>query len=273
MPLQLTGSISLADLATEFEDSPPYSMSEFYSKDDGIPASGIISMGTFYGKSNAFRAALATTTKELNLRSYLIGLGWNGTKRVEFTINSGVYVWSDNTSVAALNMGGSYPGGLKLINNGFIIGKGGNGGSGSMTSAGFTPSYTSVPTAGGPALSLTGPITIDNTNGYIGGGGGGGAAAWTVAMPTLFGSALLCPGGGGAGGGLAGVFTSDNLRYGPTTATSPTPPNPGGLGSAGSVYRNPVSDTYGVPTIGTSGGAGGSGGVSYYAEFGGSGGI
>lgn len=267
MPLQLTGPISLADIAAEFSDTPPYSLSEYYGKADGIPATGLISMGAFYGKSSMLRTTLSTNTQQLNLRTYMLSLGWNGTQAVEFTIATGVYVWSDNTSVAALDMGGSFPGGLTLINNGFIIGKGGNGGTG-LTTAG-TYSYTSPPTAGGLAINLTGPITIDNTNGYIGGGGGGGAAGWSES-PSFFGTALLSPGGGGAGGGLGGVFTSDNTATGPATATSPTPPGPGGLGSSTLSYRQPVNATYGVPTLGTSGGAGGSGGVSYYQSVGGS---
>ena len=41
---------------------------------------------------------------------------------------AGVYIWSDSTAIPALDMGGSFLGGLTLINKGFIMGKGGDGG-------------------------------------------------------------------------------------------------------------------------------------------------
>ena len=75
-----------------------------------------------------------------------------------------------NTSIPALDMGGAFPGGLTLVNRGFIMGKGGDGG---YTLADRT-TYV-APTPGGPAIALRGPISIDNSSGYIGGGGGGGA--------------------------------------------------------------------------------------------------
>jgi hypothetical protein len=104
-------------------------------------------------------------------------MGWNQFSRVELTIASGVYVWSDNTSVAALNMGGSYPNGLVITNNGFIMGKGGNGANATWLTGSEGLSTVSVNgSPGGPAINLTGPVTINNTNGYIGGGGGGGGA-------------------------------------------------------------------------------------------------
>jgi len=60
MPLQESGQISLQDLATEFGDSPPSSISEFYaggslvpagseSLDGPIPTSGVIKLSDFYG--------------------------------------------------------------------------------------------------------------------------------------------------------------------------------------------------------------------------------
>ena len=39
MTLQTSGSISLADLASEYTDSPPYSMSEFYRNGGKVPNS------------------------------------------------------------------------------------------------------------------------------------------------------------------------------------------------------------------------------------------
>jgi hypothetical protein len=194
MPLQSTGPISLADIAAEFSDAPPHSLSEFYGIAAGLPTTGAIGIQSFYGLSAAFQATLTTNQQEFNLRTWLIGQGWDQVKAVVFTIASGVYVWSNNNTVAALNTGGTYPGGLTIINNGFIIGRGGNGGT-------STGAALVSPTVGGPAINLTVPVSIDNTNGYIGGGGGGGGYGMTTATNGP-------GGGGGAGGGLGGVTYS-----------------------------------------------------------------
>jgi hypothetical protein len=52
MPLQSSGPISLSDIAQEFNNGSPYSLSEFYGAASGIPSSGTISMSHFYGASN-----------------------------------------------------------------------------------------------------------------------------------------------------------------------------------------------------------------------------
>lgn len=129
---------------------------------------------------------ISSNQQELNLRNYLLNLGWNGRRPVEVRINPNVYVWSNNTANAALNMGGDYPGGLTIVNNGFILGRGGVGGTAISPTGG----------AGGPAINLTGPVTIKNANGFIRGGGGGG-------------------GFGGTGGQGSVTSTVNNLQYSP----------------------------------------------------------
>lgn len=52
MALQTSGPISLSDIATEFNDTAPHSMSEFYGADSGIPSSGAIDISNFYGASD-----------------------------------------------------------------------------------------------------------------------------------------------------------------------------------------------------------------------------
>lgn len=52
MALQTSGQISLANIATEFGDSAPHSLSEFYGSASGIPSSGQISISDFYGVSS-----------------------------------------------------------------------------------------------------------------------------------------------------------------------------------------------------------------------------
>jgi hypothetical protein len=121
---------------------------------------------------------------------------------------------------------------ITLVNNGFIEGFGG---------AGFDGD-------GGNAMSLTWPITIDNTNGYIRGGGGGGAFGLPMG-PTN--PALSGAGGGGAGGGQG---------------------NPGGGHSAGDT-NYAVVGTDGTDGSRSSPGSGGNGGAnSFYGNYGGGGG-
>ncbi len=47
MALQTSGAISLGDIGTEFSDTAPHSLSEFYGADTGIPSSGEIVLVIF----------------------------------------------------------------------------------------------------------------------------------------------------------------------------------------------------------------------------------
>lgn len=51
MVIQSSGSISLSDIAGEFEGTPPHSISEYYGRVLGIPISGALEFSRFYGKS------------------------------------------------------------------------------------------------------------------------------------------------------------------------------------------------------------------------------
>jgi hypothetical protein len=51
MALQTSGIISLSDVQGEFGGNNPASLSEYYGVDDGVPASGVISLADFYGTS------------------------------------------------------------------------------------------------------------------------------------------------------------------------------------------------------------------------------
>ena len=52
MPLQTSGQISLGNIATEFGGAAPHQLSEYYGAAGGIPASGAISIGNFYGAAS-----------------------------------------------------------------------------------------------------------------------------------------------------------------------------------------------------------------------------
>lgn len=145
-----------------------------------------------------------------------------------FTINSGVVLGSNTTSVAALQTG-TFPSGssVTLINNGKIYGMGGAGGRGadSINVGGAQPGGNGQP--GGPAISLGTSISINNTNGQIFGGGGGGNGGGSAYYDD--GESYWGPYSGGQGGGGQGYGTS--LGGAPGTPTGLGNYSPGATGS------------------------------------------
>lgn len=185
-----------------------------------------VDMGSFRGKSNLKSVLISAHIQNLNVFNTLVNAGWDRTSKAEITIGSGIYVWSDSTSTPALTTGGSFPNGLTITNNGYIMGRGGDGGTGYRT--GDTSVNGARPgQGGGLAINLTTVITLYN-NGYIGGGGGGGGSA--------SGSNNGIGGGGGAGGGYGGA-SIDSLgisqgTYGGAGASVPGAPG-GAIGQKG----------------------------------------
>ena len=251
MALPSTGPISLSQVNTELGRTAGATISLGDAGVRGLAgvANGAIGLGNLRGKSAQFRHTITTHQQELNLHTYLQAKGWDGTSKVEVTVAAGIYIWSDTTITPALEMGGVFPSGLTLVNRGFIMGKGGDGG----YQLADRTSYV-APTAGGPAIGLSGPITIDNATGYIGGGGGGGAAETGIPVATLD-MAVHSPGGGGAGGGRGGA-----MPYGNTSSLVMGAFGAGGaIGQPGSVATN--SNNWAGATIPSHGGAGGAGGA------------
>lgn len=119
-------------------------------------ASGAISMSNFYGKANQFSLTISTNQTNANLRTLAVAAGWNQSTKVVATINSGVYVSSNATGTAALTVNGSFPGGVEIVNNGFIIGMGGAGGNGRAYPSGSG----SAGSAGGLALAVSVAVSI-----------------------------------------------------------------------------------------------------------------
>lgn len=84
MALQTSGAISLANVQTEFGGGNPISISEYYGKAAGIPASGTISLSHFYGKSNIIREPASgeyygQTHAFMTTNVGFIRILWNGT--------------------------------------------------------------------------------------------------------------------------------------------------------------------------------------------------
>lgn len=226
----------------------------------GVP-SGAISMSNFYGKANAFPFNIASNTTNANLRSLAVAAGWNQASNVIATINAGVTIYSTSTGTPALTINGSFPAGVSLINNGVILGMGGNGGNGANAypwySAGDSRNIGTAGTSGGLALSVSVAVSITNNNriaGGGGGGGGGGAAHWSYGK-----AGESWAGGGGGGGGIN--FGSAGARG---IGTGGSSPSNGTAGSAGTLTSNGGGGAggNGSPTFGGAGGAGGSYGSS-----------
>tara|TARA_R100001126_G_scaffold102722_2_gene88608 strand:+ start:218 stop:2449 length:2232 start_codon:yes stop_codon:yes gene_type:complete len=150
--------------------------------------------------STLFKGTITTNKENLQLDEWAKDRGWDGLGPAEITISENVYIYSDDTELPALTTG-NWPGGLTLINNGFIMGRGGDGGSLRSVLTLDKPIAEGKNiwdgNDGGDAIFIntTDSITITN-NGGIAGGGGGGAGSGTG----NFGG-----GGGGAGGGNGGL--------------------------------------------------------------------
>lgn len=238
MALQSSGSISLNEIHIEAGGTTGTVASLNNSDIRGLIDKGAgleMSMSEWYGASNTFSFTISSNTQEANLSTLATAAGWDGSAALACTINSNVYVWSDNTATPALLINVE---GATVTNNGYIIGKGGAGGTGENNG-----------NTGGPAITINvslgfgsenSNVTIVNSSGaYIAGGGGGGGGGK--------GGQGNGGGGGGAGGGNGGN-SSGTVRAG------------GSGGAVGQVGGYPTGITAGV--LGTEGGAGGSGGLT-----------
>lgn len=102
--------------------------------------------------------------------NYNANAGFSATNpSITVVINSGVVVYSNSTSYFAMDTG-TFPAGvfIKVINQGYIVGMGGVGGTDSSQSPATNGEN------GATAINCSQNVTIDNSAGYIYGGGGGG---------------------------------------------------------------------------------------------------
>jgi hypothetical protein len=202
--LPVSGSLSLSQLQSEFGGTAPTSLSEYYrggsfvtTNNSGVPASGELRMGHFYGGVRQFAFTIASNyTTPQNLRALAVAAGWNQSDYL-FVTNNAVFS-SDTTTSPALTIAGSFPNGVALVNNGYIVGMGGTGG---------VPIAAGNP--GGAALSVSSPISITN-NGTIAGGGGGGGAGVSWGWNGLERS---CSGSAGASGLTQAPGTANNYGF------------------------------------------------------------
>ena len=182
---------------------------------------------------------ISTNTPNYNLKVAAIAAGWDQIIPLiaTVTVNSGVYVYATSTGNAAFDTGSGYPGGstITLLNNGYIMGMGGAGGSMGVNGQ-----------AGGNAINAMLPMIIASSSGYImggGGGGGGGGFSYNFLYPCKYQYPTGDGFGGGGGGGGAG--------YNPSSGAA------GGIPPSGVDKRNGYA---GAPGTAGGGGAGGAGG-------------
>lgn len=259
MTLPASGALSLSAINTEFgrgTNLNAYRGTGWYTDagGSGTFSTGTLSISEFYNKrltSPQFSFTIASNQTNANLRTLAVNAGWNQSSKVVATINSGVYISANSTGTPGLTINGSFPGGLNLINNGFIVGMGGAGGVGKSSDGGGTPFGGSAGSAGGGALSVSSAVTITN-NGTIGGGGGGGGGGGTgyYVFYSVFSGA-----GGGGGGGRTGATNSS----GGSGGVSSTGAGNGSAGGAGTSASAGAAGTAGG-TAGYRGGNGGAGG-------------
>lgn len=238
MTITSSGAISISDLEAEFggSGSTTWRMSEYYKGGSYVPSTVVegsgrtipstpgtsISLSDFYGAQNYVPPSTYTYTLSSNtqgpwdVRAAAISDGWDGSVQLFVVISNGVYVWSDSTSSAAMVISGSFPNGVSITNNGYIMGRGGDAGGND----------------GGPAVSnsSTGVSIINASGAYIAGGGGGGGGTFA---------------GGGAGGGKGSASTTlggaigqegdDGTRTG-NWGNQTNTDNGGSAGGAGGVY-------------------------------------
>jgi hypothetical protein len=282
MALPSTGRLSFSDIANEFSLQGELRFSDFFGLTDEVPVSGEIRISEFRGLSAAFKTSINTNKTNLDLRTFALAAGWDASLPVEITINSGVII-SGNTqanSTAALTIDGAWPGGVTLINNGIIQGRGGDGGAGGDGQLDLNldpPVENGFPgSAGGRALSVLVPVNIEN-NGSIRGGGGGGGGSGAYFSGGNF-KDLFTISGSGGGGGQSSLVNSLGGAAGPrgggnddAVGNDGSPGTIANLGAGGdAVQAN--GDTSSAGGSGGSFGAAGQPGVSNISTTGGPGG-
>lgn len=228
----------------------------------GVPT-GAISLSSFYGKSNTFAFTISSNQTNANLRTLAVNAGWNQSSAVEATISGGVYISSNSTGTPALTINGSFPGGVKLVNNGTIVGMGGNGGNGGY-SPNLNPTVAQLSGSGGSngglALAVSVALTITNNGTIAGGGGGGGGGGGNY---NYFGKGYNYGAGGGGGGGRSSnaANSSGGVRYATSWAGGATA-GAGTVSAAGSPTAGSTGPGGGVAGSGGAGGGWGTSGSS-----------
>jgi len=220
-----------------------------------------------------FSYTISSNMQNVDLRSLADANGYGGGPVLAtFTISPGVIVSSASTGSPALRTG-SWPTGsvITLVNQGYVVGKGGAGGTG--RSAGQSSAYGGqVGGDGGDAILLDFDLTVANSGtigGGGGGGGGGGSSAGTFFSTRSAGSGS--GGGGGAGYGLGGSPGNNDIpgaKPGYGVAGNAGSATAGGSGGPSVPYGEGNNSHCGYGGDGGGlGAAGQTGGSGYYMDL------
>jgi hypothetical protein len=290
MPLAASGEMSIGgstanrSINLEFGRTATQqtSMSQLYrgggvvpdaASNSAIPTSGTISLSQFYNAANRIAQTITISSNQTNyvantakVTSYQAGL-----MDITFVINSGIVVSSDNTSGLAFDVDTSWAAGdgVTIVNNGTIVGRGGNGGNGESTTGSISPTYSGLTAGavGGQALRAQRAVSVNNTGTIAGGGGGGGGGGgyWGGMNDPASGggggggrSSLTNSSGGTPGPGGAGTFSSAGV--GANGGESPISNGNGGKGGNGGGWG--ATGATGGSTAMRTGAAGGSAGAA-----------
>jgi hypothetical protein len=218
----------------------------------GLDTNGsTISLLDFYGKNYQFTITDPTgggkVFYDVNLYATAVAAGWDRNAKLIFVIgdsskalspeNQPVFTSYYINTPSALYIEGTYPNGVQIINYGYIVGKGGAGGS-YPAGTKFAGGYDGQ--AGQSAITVLTPVTIYNY-GIIGGGGGGGGGGRTADNASA---------GGGAGGACFGDTVVGAYYAGYVSPTVTT-------GGKSGKTLDPPYGGYGTDRWGYNGGDGG----------------
>ena len=264
MALPSIGAISMADYNTELKNASGTQLSMnsagFRSITGKTTDSSTVSMTDGYGKTSRATINLTLTGQNYNyiLRNNMPGTYVAGKSDITLTIDYNAVLGSTATGSPALTISNFTAGDtIKIINYGYIVGAGGNGGRGANSINGDYVPYPG--TSGGTAISCQFATSIDN-RGVIGGGGGGGGGGQLYYWLGYY--AYYFWGGHGGGGGAGSV---PGQGGGGGTGGSPYYGAPGDPGAAGTLSKGGASvPTSGAYQGGNGGDLGNAGGVGLY---------
>lgn len=285
MTLPASGEIGVDDINVELRRTATQaaSLNETAFRNLAGKSSGQIGLLDFRGKQ--YRVASNLNLNGHNQNVYVTpgnlqawGLPYiAGITDVTITVGGGIVIGSNSTGAYAMQITGFTTGDrVTLVNHGYIVGRGGNGGNAPSGAGG----------GGGPALYVNFPTTIYNYAHIGGGGGGGGASANTTKLrtvgPNTNYTTYYAGNGGGGGAGYHGSSGGAGTTYGNDSGAAGS----GGSTTAGGAGGQNVAgyDTGGGTTTGgivggnggslgaaggtpSPGGAGGAGGY-YIVGFG-----
>lgn len=267
MALPASGTISLNECHLELGASSgsTVSMNDSDMRSLAQVSSGAISLSNFHGKANELTfVATAGPRNGYMFNANIVASSISGfSSGMTLRIPSNVYIQAVYNTDSALTL--DIP--CTIINEGRIIGKGGNGGS-----YGY-PSFMNPGSGqnGGNAINVTssGVTIINQSSGFIAGGGGGGAVGYDNSGTHGPAHSINAGGGGGAGGTSGGrAGATGNISEGSegwqVNGTGGQGGNGGGLGGGAGG---------GGDSILTNGGVGGGGGGKILPGVGGGNGL